>query len=178
MTFYTERLVLRSWEISDAEKLFEYGSDVSVGPMAGWPPHTSVENSKEIIATVLSDALTYAIAFKDSPHDVIGSIGIRLIKGSVPLSAEVGYWIGVPFWGKGIVPEALKRLLAYCFEELNVEEVWCGYYEGNNKSKRVQEKIGFNYDHTEDAVYVPLLDACRVEHFTKMTKKDYENHYG
>lgn len=59
--------------------------------------------------------------------------------------AEIGYWIGVPFWGQGLIPEAVRALLARCFEELGCEAVWCGYYDGNDKSRRVQEKCGFLY---------------------------------
>ena len=49
MEFKTERLILRPWEESDAESLYEYAKDPLVGPIAGWPVHTSVENSREII---------------------------------------------------------------------------------------------------------------------------------
>lgn len=53
MIFETERLILRPWTEEDAESLFEYASDPAVGPIAGWPVHTSVENSREIIQQVL-----------------------------------------------------------------------------------------------------------------------------
>ena len=51
--------------------------------------------------------------------------------------AEIGYWIGRPFWGQGLIPEAVRRLLQRCFEELGFTAVWCGYYDGNTKSRRV-----------------------------------------
>ena len=52
LIFETDRLILRPWEETDAESLYEYAKDERVGPIAGWPPHTSVENSREIIKTV------------------------------------------------------------------------------------------------------------------------------
>ena len=61
MMLETERLILRPWEESDAEDLFRYASDPEVGPIAGWPVHTSVENSREIIREVLSAPETYAV---------------------------------------------------------------------------------------------------------------------
>lgn len=61
MELRTERLILRPWEESDAESLYEYAKDPAVGPIAGWPPHTSVENSLEIIRGVLSEKETYAV---------------------------------------------------------------------------------------------------------------------
>lgn len=59
--------------------------------------------------------------------------------------AEIGYWIGKPYWGQGLSPEAVKALLPRCFNELGIDIVWCGYYEGNDRSKRVVEKCGFIY---------------------------------
>ena len=61
MEFRTERLLLRPWRESDAESLYEYARDPEVGPIAGWPVHTSVENSREIIRDVLSAEETYAV---------------------------------------------------------------------------------------------------------------------
>ena len=63
MFIETERLILRPWEESDAESLYEYAKDQAVGPIAGWPVHTSVENSLEIIRNVLSAEGTFAVCF-------------------------------------------------------------------------------------------------------------------
>ena len=62
----TERLILRPWNETDAESLYEYAKDDRVGPIAGWPPHTSVENSREVIKTVLSAPETYAVCLKEN----------------------------------------------------------------------------------------------------------------
>ena len=90
---------------------------------------------------------------------------------------EVGYWIGVPFWGNGYIPEAVSRIQQYVFEELEYSAMWCGYYDGNTKSKRVQEKIGFSYHHTCDEVPVTLLNEVRVGHTNYMTLEMW-NSYG
>ena len=87
--------------------------------------------------------------------------------------AEIGYWIGVPYWGKGLIPEAVNRLLRRCFEELGVKRVWCGYYDGNTKSRRVMDKCGFKFHHTEEGKLSPLGDV-RTEHFTLLTKEEWE----
>ena len=65
MVLNTKRLILRPWNKSDAESLYEYAKDDRVGPIAGWPVHTSVENSREIIKSVLSAPETYAVCLKD-----------------------------------------------------------------------------------------------------------------
>ena len=64
MTLETERLVLRPWKEDDAESLYKYAKNPEVGPIAGWPVHTSVENSREIIKSVLAADETYAVLFK------------------------------------------------------------------------------------------------------------------
>lgn len=139
----TERLILRPWEESDAESLFRYAKDPAIGPAAGWPPHTSVENSLEIIRTVFAAPETYAVVLK-ATGEPVGSIGIMTGEGlhSAEMArdeAEIGYWIGVPYWGQGLIPEAVRCLLHRCFRELGFSAVWCGYYDGNTKSRRVME---------------------------------------
>lgn len=170
MEFYTDRLYLRPWKESDAVSLYKYAKDSSVGPAAGWPAHTSVENSREIIKNVLSQEETYAICLKQEIDAPIGSIGLMLGKNShlhLPnKEAEIGYWIGVPFWGHGLMPEACKEIIRHGFEDLLLTCLWCGYFEGNEKSKRVQEKCGFVYDRTEQYVPCSMIDEKRTEHIT------------
>ena len=175
-TFETPRLLLRPWREEDAEALYNYAKDPAVGPIAGWPPHTSVGNSLEIIRTILAAPETYAVVLKQTGEPV-GSIGI--IFGNTTHSAaiaddeaEIGYWIGVPYWGQGLIPEAVQRLLQHCFEDLDLQAVWCGYYDGNVRSKRVQEKCGFRFDHTEVDKRSPLGDI-RTEHFTKLHRTEW-----
>ena len=172
----TERLILRSWREDDAEALYKYASDPDIGPPAGWPPHTGVEISRDVIRTVFSAPETYAVCLKDG--SAIGSIGLKL-KGSTDMTdrddeCELGYWIGKPFWGQGMIPEAAGALLRHAFEELGMRAVWCGYYEGNEKSKRVQEKLGFVYQYTTEGLEVPLLKELRTGHTNLMTKEHWQ----
>lgn len=177
MNMETQRLILRPWTENDAESLYKYAKDPAVGPIAGWPPHTSVENSREIICDILSAPETYAVVLKET-NEPIGSVGIMFTGGvhSAEMQdgdAEIGYWIGVPYWGQGLIPEAVQRLLKRCFVELDVKRVWCGHYDGNIKSRRVMEKCGFKYHHTEEGKTSPLGDI-RTEHFTLLTREDWE----
>ena len=172
----TDRLILRPWLEADAEALFRYASDPDIGPIAGWPPHISVENSLEIIRTVFAAPETYAVVLKDT-DEPIGSCGIMfsnsLHKADIQQNeAEIGYWIGKPYWGQALIPEAVNALLSRCFNDLHLGAVWCGYYEGNAKSKRVCEKCGFQFHHTNKDIVSPLGDK-RTEHFYLMTKEDY-----
>lgn len=176
MILKTERLILRPWQLEDAESLYEYAKDPEIGLPAGWPPHTDVESSRAIIRDVFSAPETYAVCLKDGKS--IGSIGLKL-KGSTDMTdrddeCELGYWIGKPFWGQGLIPEAARELLRYAFEELGMSAVWCGYYEGNEKSRRVQEKLGFVYHHTTDDLPVPLLNEVRRGYAQRLTRQQWE----
>lgn len=177
MIFETDRLILRPWEESDAESLYEYAKDPEVGPIAGWPVHTSIENSKEIIRDVLSGEEVYAVCLK-ADNRAIGSIGLIKPEQShtkaEPDEIEVGYWIGVPFWGQGLIPEALRRIQEHVFCDLGCSAMWCGYYDGNEKSRRCQEKCGFTFHHTEENKPCVLMGDVRTEHFTKLTKEEWE----
>ena len=167
----TPRLWLRPWQETDAQMLYEYAKDPRIGPMCGWEPHTSVDNSREIIRSILSAKGTYAVTPKAIGH-AVGSLGLmRKGEGSADIGdteAEIGYWIGVPFWGQGLIPEAVCEGLRVCFEEMGCTGVWCGYFDGNDRSRRVQEKCGFVYHHTEkDKLW---RGRTMTEHFTYMSR--------
>lgn len=176
MTFETERLLLRPWQESDAENLYKYAKDPRVGPIAGWPVHTSVEDSLRVIKEVLSADETYAVVLKSS-GEAVGSIGLMFgEKSNIEIGeneAEIGYWIGVPYWGKGLIPEAMRELMKYAFNTLGADTLWCGYFDGNEKSKRAQEKCGFKYNHTNTDVYLSLTDDTRTEHITCISKEEF-----
>lgn len=177
MEFQTDRLIIRPWCDGDAESLYKYAKNPLVGPMAGWPVHTSVENSAEIIKNVLSADETYAVCLKRD-NKAIGSIGLippaQEQEKVTDKEIEIGYWIGVPYWGQGLIPEAIKCLQKHTFEDLGYTAMWCGYYDGNEKSKRCQEKCGFTYHHTEYDKPCELMGDVRTEHFTRIEKSAWE----
>lgn len=176
-TLDTERLILRRWEDSDAESLYEYAKDSDVGPIAGWPPHTSTDESRDVIKNVLNGTEAYAICLK-TDNKAIGAIELKL-NGHTDMTerddeCELGYWLGKPFWGQGIMPEAAKEMLRHAFEDIEMTKVWCGFYEGNTKSKRVQEKVGFRYQWKSEGVDVPLMHEKRTGHVSSMTKDQWQ----
>lgn len=175
MIITTPRLILRPWCEDDAQSLYKYASDPDIGYPAGWPAHTSVENSREIIKNVLAVPQTFAVCTKDNV--AIGSVGLKMGEATDltdrPDECELGYWIGKEFWGRGYIPEAARAIIDYAFETLEMNAVWCGYYDGNEKSKRVQEKLGFVYHHTANDVEVPLLNEIRIGHSSLLTKEQW-----
>ena len=172
----TTRLKLRPWEEKDAESLYEYARNPLIGPNAGWPVHTSVENSRQIIRDVLSMDETYAVTIKGD-NAAVGSIGLMMgDKSNLEMGAdeaEIGYWIGFPYWGQGYIPEAVRELMRYAFNEIDISTIWCGYFDGNEKSKRVNEKCGFKYHHTEEKE-MPLINETKTLHVTRITKSEYD----
>ena len=177
MALETERLLFRRWEESDAEILFEEASNPEVGPPAGWQPHKNVEESLNIIRNVLNGPEAYAICLKENGKP-IGTIELRL-KDNTDLTdkddeCELGYWLAREFWGQGIMPEAAQELLRHAFEDLGMTKVWCGYYDGNNKSKRVQEKCGFTYQWTTEGLEVKQMNEIRTGHVNMLTKEEWE----
>lgn len=173
----TDRLVLRKWTEADANSLFEYAQDPDVGPIAGWPPHKSIDESLEVIRNVFNGEECYAICEKGS-EKAIGAIELKL-NGHTDMTerddeCELGYWLGKPFWGRGYMPEAAREIIRHGFEDIGMNTIWCGYYEGNQKSRRVQEKVGFIYHHTCENVPVPLMNEVRIGHTNILTKEHWE----
>ena len=177
MKLETERLILRRWEDGDAENLYEYAKDPDVGPIAGWPPHQSIDESRGVIRNVFNGQEAYVICLK-TDGKAIGAIELKL-NGHTDMTdrddeCELGYWLGKPFWGQGIMPEAVREILRHAFEDIGMTTVWVGYYEGNSKSKRVQEKSGFRYRWKSEGVDVPLMHEKRTGHVSSMTKDQWQ----
>ena len=174
MKIETSRLILREWNIEDAKWLYEYAKDPLIGPIAGWLSHKSVEYSEMIINKVLSQEGHFAVYSKRHEH-IIGGVAYHKLENSELYEAEVGYWIAVPLWSCGYASEALKALIAHCFNDIKLERLRCSYFEGNNASKAVAEKCGFVYDHSIPNVYSTLLNIRRIEHVTYLERDQYLN---
>lgn len=145
----TKRLILREFNENDLKDFYEYASVDGVGEMAGWRHHENIAKSKEILNIFINENKVFAIVYKEN-NKVIGSLGIekygmedRLDEFKYLYGREIGYVLSKDYWGKGLMPEALKCVIDYLFDELNLDFLTCGYYLFNHQSKRVQEKCGF-----------------------------------
>lgn len=173
MELETERTILRPFADSDASDLYDYASDPRVGPIAGWKPHGSAEESLEIIRTVFAAPNTFAVVERASGR-VIGSAGFvrsRSGRGEARAS-EIGYALHPGWWGRGIMPEVVRELMRFGFAELGLEEIWCTHYRENGRSRRVIEKTGFTYAFTErlSDEFFPDRPTC----FYFMTREQWE----
>ena len=171
MILETERLRLRPFREDDAADVYAYARDSRVGPIAGWPPHGSVEESRQIIRTVFSAPGTFAMELRESGQ-VIGSVGFvgRCPAGDPAWEDEIGYALGYRWWGRGLVPEAVEAVLACGFTRRGLRRVWCGHYGGNWRSARVIGKCGFAYRFSRTEA-VPLLGQTRQCCYYAQTKE-------
>ena len=146
----TKRLLLRSWNEKDAKDFFEYAKNPKVGYMAGWKPHGSVKESKEIIKRFLTEGNVWAICNKQT-EKAIGSVGLHKDSKRAldPRSAMMlGYALSEQYWGKGLMTEACSAVMKYAFEELELKILSVDHFPFNNRSRRVIEKLGFIYEGT------------------------------
>lgn len=90
-----------------------------------------------------SPGYTFAVCYQD---ELAGVIGMTRRKGEYKRKAEVGYWIGEPYWNKGIATAAVKLIVDYGFSKLDLEKIETGVYEHNKASRRVLEKCGFEQE--------------------------------
>ena len=145
----TPRLILRSWQASDLHDLNAYASVPGVGEMAGWNHHQSLEESSKILNLFIQNKKTFAIVLKGDGK-VIGSLGLEPRDEDLDLytalqGREIGYVLSKEYWGRGLMTEAVKAVIRYCFETLNFGYLTCGHFDYNNRSRRVVEKCGFSF---------------------------------
>ena len=140
------RITLRPWQESDAEALIKYASDPNVGPRAGWAPHKSIEESKEIIRTVFNNDSTWAIIL-NATGEAIGAMGYGpSCECKLPAregEPTVGYWVARPYWNMGICTEALNMMIARIRTEKKISSLISGHFIDNPASGKVMEKCGF-----------------------------------
>ena len=146
----TDRLILRAWEITDLDDFFEYASVEGVGEKAGWEHHKSKDKSLEILKMFMEEKKVFAIVLKEN-QKAIGSIGIEelgeeLDKDLDNLSGrELGYVLNKDYWNKGIMTEAVSKVIDYCFNTLKLNFLMASYFNHNIASKKVLENLNFKF---------------------------------
>ena len=145
----TDRLILRAWKECDLNDFFEYASVDGVGQMAGWQPHKNMEESKFVLDMFIREGKTFAVVLKEN-NKAIGSVGIEKLSTEIDsyenmTGRELGYVLNKDYWGQGLMPEAVKAVINYCFEEGNCDYMLCSCSPQNTQSARVIEKCGFRF---------------------------------
>jgi len=176
VTLETERLWLRPFRQEDLADFNRYASVDGVGQMAGWAAHKSLEDSQRILDIFIREKKTFALEQK-SDGRVIGSIGIESFPktaeadyGQLP-GRELGYVLAKDRWGLGLMPEAVRRVIRYCFEDCGCEALFCAYFVWNRQSARVQEKCGFTY--YKSTVYETNMGTAEPSDYTLLLRRDW-----
>jgi RimJ/RimL family protein N-acetyltransferase len=150
-TLETDRLRLRAFTVDDAPLVRELAGAREVAATTLNVPHPYEEGMAEAwIAThapayAADEIATFAITLAGT-GELIGSIGLRI--GRSHARAELGYWIGVPYWGRGYATEAAVAIIAFGFEELRLNRIYAQHMVGNPASGRVMQKAGMRHEGT------------------------------
>ena len=164
----TPRLRLRPWRNADAPALFELARDPRIGMLCGWKPFDRIDDAHEALSTVLAAPDSYAVTLAPT-GEIVGSIALRIDTGSPEASvADIGYWIGAPYWGNGYATEAGDAIIGRA-RELGVSTIILKYFDGNSASRRVSEKLGFAWRSREEDVEYPLIGKRLTVHRTELT---------
>ncbi len=144
----TERLVLRAWEMEDLEDFHEYNSIPGVGEMAGWAHHETLAESREVLEKFVEERNSFALVLKENGK-AIGSVCIDWLDPDPEFDnlqpIIFGYDLHMDYWARGLMSEAVKAVIGYCFQALNAELLRCIILVDNLRSQRVAEKAGFRF---------------------------------
>jgi [ribosomal protein S5]-alanine N-acetyltransferase len=147
----SERILLRRLSIDDLDDVFEYGSDPGVTPFVIFETHKTKDDSLFFIKFASDEfekrkSIIWAIELK-AENKMIGTIDLRNYN-SVHQCGEIGYVIGREYWSKGLVTEAMKAVIHYGFDELQLNRIEAHCEHENTGSWRVMEKCGMKYEGT------------------------------
>jgi RimJ/RimL family protein N-acetyltransferase len=144
----TQRLLLRSYEEADVPKLIPLlnAKEVVITTLRIPHPYTEQDAREFVKGSEEQEPQTRFGIFDAKTGEFYGGAG--LIPEPQHSRAELGYWIGHPYWGRGYATEAAREVVRYGFEELKIHRIFAGVFEGNATSARVLEKIGFQYEGT------------------------------
>lgn len=164
----TDRLILRRYVIEDADAMYKnWASDSDVTKFLTWQPHSSVEVSRGIIENWLkeySDEKYYqwAIVLKDNGNEPIGDISVGQMNEDISM-VHIGYCLGRAWWRRGIMSEALKAVMDFMFDTVEVNRVEARHDPRNPNSGKVMQKCGMKYEGTlrsADRNNQGICDAC------------------
>lgn len=141
------QFTLRPWNINDLDNLVHYANNFKVtkNMSDGFPHPYTVEAGKAFIENMANSQNNLIFAI-DINGEAVGSIGVHLQTDIHRKNAEMGYWLAEPFWGKGIVSEAIKKIVKQAFEKFDIDRIFARPFGSNLASQKVLEKAGFKLE--------------------------------
>jgi ribosomal-protein-alanine N-acetyltransferase len=139
--------LLRDFRSEDAPALARYADNYKIWANLrdAFPRPYRLEDARAFIARVTAEQPATVFAIADG-NEAIGSIGLMPGRDVHRLSAELGYWLAEPFWGRGIMTRAVRAMVDYAFTELKLQRVHAEPFTGNPASSRVLVKAGFRLE--------------------------------
>lgn len=178
-TLSTNRLVLRAFTMEDLSDFYEYCKDPDTGIHAGWKPHESIEESRDILHHFIEEREVWAICEKQSGK-VIGSIGLHRDskrRRNFNQCRMMGYVLSKAYWGQGLMTEAAKEVLRHAFEDLGLEMVTISHFSYNQRSARVIQKLGFHREGVLRKAFLRYDGSLLDDVGYSMTREEYQNLY-
>lgn len=154
----TPRLILRRMRKTDSADMYEYARDPAVSEYLLWQPHESEAYTRRYLNYLQTryragDFHDWAVVWRDADK-MIGTCGFTSFRLDAN-SAEIGYVLNRSYWGMGVAPEAVRAVLRFGFLELRLHRIEAHYMIGNDRSRRVMEKVGMTYEGTQrDSLFV------------------------
>lgn len=145
MELKLERCTIRNCRLSDAESLAKHANNrnVSINLRDRFPYPYTIEDAKSFLERVTTSEGPERIFCIDVNGSLVGTIGLHRGEDVHRLTAEMGYWLGEEFWGKGIMSEAVPAFVDHCFKKFSLTRMFASTYVTNTASARVLEKAGF-----------------------------------
>lgn len=171
----TERLILRVPSLADADAIKAIVSHPDIAATTLNIPYPYPDDGVQTWLNRLesSEEMHYTfLVVRKEDNAVLGCVGIHPHERFK--RAEIGYWLGVPYWGNGYTSEAARRLVQFGFEELDLVRIDAGYFTDNLASRRVMDKIGMQYEGTFRS-YVQKGDVSKDTAFCAILREEWEN---
>ncbi len=138
------QLIIRPLKPEDAPRISLLSNNINIWKNVrdSFPFPYKLEDAQTFIQNCINQnpMVTFGIEYDG---EIVGAIGFELQSDVYRLSAELGYWIGEPYWGKGIATQSVKSMVKFGFNELNLIRIYAGVFESNKASMKVLEKAGF-----------------------------------
>ena len=158
----TERLVLRRPSLADVKAIARLANDRRIAQNTAAIPHPfKVSDAEAFVQSTMKPSREHAFAVTRD-NEIIGMVSAGLRKLDVP---EIGYWLGVPYWGQGYATEAVRAAIDFAFEEFDCNEIRAGARVVNTASRRVLEKCGFQWTGVELLRVVSLGGSVPADRF-------------
>lgn len=163
------KTLLRNLNLSDVPAIAAFANNIKIwNNVRDSFPYPYTENdAKMFIESVQNESpqTTFAIEYE---REIAGVTGLIIQSDVYRLNAEVGYWLGEPFWGKGIAVEALKLITHYAFDKLKLARIYASVFEYNKPSMRVLEKAGFNLEGISKKAIIKNGTICDEFRYSKI----------